>query len=578
MAIFTYQTVAAMQQPPVGALPSPGDTAIVAGYHVYDDDGGGTFRLEAPTGPYVGAIDEGMVFDCVRSDTSTRIGVWRRIDQGPVRTAWYGIGNVRANGAATVTVSQTAAQIERAINAAGFGGVVVFSGTITLDRTVHIPTTTQLKGEGEGWDRPLIKAGENLKVMFTRASSTRIWVTGISFEGWIDGNAALPAGISTSVNGYGARTIGFLLYNANGRADLDSEFAFCRFYNLRVGIMAFGRNVLVTRTHFSSCRYGIVIQPAAESATFDVTIRGFNFFANRFHGCGGPREQIDVVKRTPITAADDGTAGFEPGDVVVYRPGGTSVGLQDSLTYVIGQDHVKDANGQDTERLKVYDRGFPGLYLPENYNPEKLPEAPDLSSEAWGAKEKPITPADDGGILDRTSTCIMVAGLADQLNGGLIADCYADDCRRFYKGPMGDMRITGVTGYRGYESLVETVFEGASSTSPKKPVNGAVTNCQWTCDFAGEARSGAAIIIRSAGVQIANNLISDTAAQGIQVRADHCLITGNVVRRSGTPQGITVSSKHCLIDGNLVESSTSDGLLVLDPTNNTVGTNRVTIV
>ena len=85
--ILLEDAVAAMQQPPVGALPSPGDVAIVAGYHIYDDDGGGTFRLEVPTGPYADRIDEGMVFDCVNSDTDTRIGVWRRIDQGPVRTA-----------------------------------------------------------------------------------------------------------------------------------------------------------------------------------------------------------------------------------------------------------------------------------------------------------------------------------------------------------------------------------------------------------------------------------------------------------------------------------------------------------
>lgn len=562
MAIFTYQTVAAMQQPPVGALPSPGDVAIVAGYHIYDDDGGGTFRLEVPTGPYADRIDEGMVFDCVRSDTNTRIGVWRRIDQGSVRTAWYGIGNVRANGATTVTVSQTAAQIERAINAAGFGGVVVVSGTITLDRTVHIPTTTQLKGEGEGWDRPLIKAGENLKVMFTRASSTRIWVTGISFEGWIDGNASLPGDITTSVNGYGARTIGFLLYNTTGRADLDSEFAFCRFYNMRMGIVGFGRNFLVTRTHFSSCRYGIVIHRAANSTTTDVTIRGFNFIANRFHGCGGPRQQVDVVLRSSVTAQNTGLGAFEVGDIVVYRAGTAPTGLRDNMLYVVGADGG------------LYDRAAPGLY----HEPPTVAEREAISPTSWGATAQTVQRVNGGGLFDRSSTCLMVAGLSNALKGGLIADCYVDDCRRFYHGPMGDMRITGVTGYRGYETLVEAVPEGVSPEG--EAVNGAITNCQWTCDLASATtyRQGPAILIHGAGVQVSNNLISDAVTEGIQVRADHCLITGNVVRRSGAPQGITVSSKHCLIEGNLVESSASDGLLVLDLTNNTVGTNRVTIV
>lgn len=577
MAIFTYQTVAAMQQPPVGALPSPGDVAIVAGYHIYDDNGGGTFRLEVPTGPYADRIDEGMVFDCVRSDTNTRIGVWRRIDQGPVRTAWYGIGNVRANGATTVTVSQTAAQIERAINAAGFGGVVVVSGTITLDRTVHIPTTTQLKGEGEGWDRPLIKAGENLKVMFTRASSTRIWVMGISFEGWIDGNATLPPGISTSVNGYGARTIGFVLCNTTNRADLDSEFAFCRFYNMRMGIVGFGRNFLVTRTHFSSCRYGIVIHPAAVSATTDVTIRGFNFIANRFHGCGGPRQQADVVLTSSVTAQDTGLGPFEVGDIVVYRAGTAPTGLKDNMLYVVGADGV------------LYDRASPNMYIIQEEseeNEEESDETPEpidpqaITPEAWGAVAQTFQTVSGGGLFDRSSTCIMVAGLSDALKGGLIADCYADDCRRFYHGPMGDMRITGVTGYRGYETLVETVPEGTPTAS--KAINGAITNCQWTCDLASPTtyRHGPAILIHGAGVQVSNNLIANSVEHGLHVRADDCQVTGNVVRRSGTAAapfpGIRVTGTGCLIDGNLIDGyEGASGLDLPSPTASMVGTNRI---
>lgn len=172
----------------------------------------------------------------------------------------------------------------------------------------------------------------------------------------------------------------------------------------------------------------------------------------------------------------------------------------------------------------------------------------------------------------------MVAGLSDALKGGLIADCYADDCRRFYHGPMGDMRITGVTGYRGHETLVEAVPEGVSPGG--EAANGAITSCQWTCDLASATtdRHGPAVLIHRAGMQVSNNLISDAAAESIQVRADHCPITGNVVRRSGTPQGITVSSKRCLIEGNLVESSASDGLLVLNPANTTVGSSRGTVI
>ena len=102
----------------------------------------------------------------------------------------------------------------------------------------------------------------------------------------------------------------------------------------------------------------------------------------------------------------------------------------------------------------------------------------------------------------------MTVGLANRLKGGLISDVYVDDCRRFYHGAMGEMRIAGVTGYRGYGTMIETPAEGLFETKPG--ISGAVQGCQWTCNL-DVTRSGAAMVIRSSGLVIADNLIVDPA-------------------------------------------------------------------
>lgn len=550
MATFTYQTVAAMQQPPVGALPSPGDTAIVAGYHVYDDDGGGTFRLELPDGAYEHRIDGGMVFDCVRSDTSTRIGVWRRIDQGPVRTAWYGIGNVRAIGTEIAPVTATAERIEKAIAAAGVGEAVIVSGSITLDRTVHMSKTVQLKGEGEGWDRPVIKAGENLKVMFTREASTRFWVTGISFEGWVDPTAQTIGDVARGTAGIGTRTIGFVLFNDDTEADLDCEFAFCRFYRMKVGILAMGRSVLTTRTHFSSCCYGIVVAPSdTAGGETDSSVRALTFHANRFHSCGSHYDLPDLSLVVEIEADGTGAAfdGLSEGDFVVFHKGSSTSDLREGCVLVVGPSNT------------LYDRPWPGLFVAG---------APDAA--AWGALQINVDAKLVGASLDRTSTCIMTVGLANRLKGGLISDVYVDDCRRFYHGAMGEMRIAGVTGYRGYGTMIETPAEGLFETKPG--ISGAVQGCQWTCNL-DVTRSGAAMVIRSSGLVIADNLIVDPAGSGITIAGQRCVVRGNVVRRPRSGGwGIDVNGVKCVVTGNVVDQpGSAGGVQVLGAANVSTG-------
>ena len=61
-----------------------------------------------------------------------------------------------------------------------------------------------------------------------------------------------------------------------------------------------------------------MIHRAAKATTNDSTIRGSNFIADRFHGCDGPRQQVDVVLRSSATARNMGLGAFEVGDGVLY--------------------------------------------------------------------------------------------------------------------------------------------------------------------------------------------------------------------------------------------------------------------
>lgn len=175
-------------------------------------------------------------------------------------------------------VADSTAALQGFFNSLPNGSEVYFpAGTYKITGLVISNTSLKIRGAyryAYGQSTTKIKAGSpNITLMKFTGSGCKI--EGLLFEGY-EASSANEFGKSTTCKGADFEPATGTL------ADIDSFVNDCIFWYFQTGVEGHGRNLTVTNTMFTFCRYGIDLY-----AVTNEQFRGHILNNNRFHSCGG---------------------------------------------------------------------------------------------------------------------------------------------------------------------------------------------------------------------------------------------------------------------------------------------------
>lgn len=175
-------------------------------------------------------------------------------------------------------VADSTAALQGFFNSLPNGSEVYFpAGTYKITGLIISNTSLKIRGAyryAYGQSTTKIKAGSpNITLMKFTGSGCKI--EGLLFEGY-EASSANEFGKSTTCKGADFEPATGTL------ADIDSFVNDCIFWYFQTGVEGHGRNLTVTNTMFTFCRYGIDLY-----AVTNEQFRGHILNNNRFHSCGG---------------------------------------------------------------------------------------------------------------------------------------------------------------------------------------------------------------------------------------------------------------------------------------------------